>query len=93
MSNLGWKPLSEEHTKASAEILLNRYSVAEFLNKVSEIPGVDQRAISIARTNFQQAFMWLARSCNGSNDPLDPNAVPDAEEKLLLKLSLMENPK
>jgi hypothetical protein len=35
-------------------------TVQAMLDAMKAVPGIDQRALSVARTNFEAGFLWIA---------------------------------
>lgn len=44
------------------EVDLARFALRELIERMMLVGEVDQRCVSQARTNAQQAFMWLEKS-------------------------------
>lgn len=46
--------------------------IANLWLQLKEDPNVDQRALSLARTNFEQGCMWATKAIGRSASPFDP---------------------
>lgn len=40
-------------------------AVKAMLDAIGDIPGADRRAIAVAKTNFETAFLWVANATGG----------------------------
>lgn len=65
----GYRDLTQEEIDSMNEIKALEAKAAELFKKVSNVEGVDHRALAVARTNLQQGFMWFVR---GVAQPADP---------------------
>lgn len=66
----GYRDLTQSEIDAMNSIKALEADTAELFKQVQAIPGVDQRALAIARTELQTAFMWFVR---GVARPADPS--------------------
>lgn len=57
----GYRKLSEEEVALANEVKRMGSYVELLVEKLTSRPGIDQRAIAIARTELQTGFMWLTR--------------------------------
>lgn len=64
----GYRDLSQSEIDAMNSIKLAEQNIGQLFQQVQAIPGVDQRALSIAKTQLQQGFSWFVR---GVAQPLD----------------------
>lgn len=58
----GYRDLSQEEIDLMNEIKAKAKDVGDLFDKLKVIPGIDQRAVSIARTEAQTSFMWAIRA-------------------------------
>ena len=58
----GYRDLTEEEVELIATIKEQGNNLGLALDEIEKLEGVDKRALSIARTNFQTAQMWLIRA-------------------------------
>lgn len=58
----GYRDLSESEIAAMNEIKAKASEVGDLIDKVSKVEGVDQRWLSIAKTDLQKGFMSAVRS-------------------------------
>lgn len=58
----GYRELSQQEIDAMNAIKEVGGNVGFLLDKLKELPGVDQRALAIAKTELQTGFMWAVRS-------------------------------
>jgi hypothetical protein len=65
----GYRDLSQHEIDGINSIKLLEVDTAELFKQVGQIEGVDARLMALAKTNFQQAFMWFVRSIAKPNDP------------------------
>lgn len=57
----GYRKLSEEEIALANEVKRMGSYVELLVEKLTSRPGIDQRAVTIARTELQTGFMWLTR--------------------------------
>lgn len=67
----GYRDLSQSEIDAMNSIKALEADAAELFKQVQAIPGVDQRALAIARTELQTAFMWFVRGVARPADPFN----------------------
>jgi hypothetical protein len=58
----GYRDLTEAEIAAMNELKAKAEEVGALLDKVAQIPGVDQRWFSIGRTDLQKGFMSVVRA-------------------------------
>ena len=58
----GYRDLSQSEIDGMNSIKSLEIDVGELFKQISEIQGVDQRSMSLAKTNLQQGFMWFVRA-------------------------------
>jgi hypothetical protein len=58
----GYRELSEAEIEAMNAIKAMAEVVGEMVAELQSLPGVDHRALSIARTELQTGFMWATRA-------------------------------
>lgn len=58
----GYRKLTEEELTVINSIKSVENFVAEAVKSVAELDGIDQRFVSIAKTDLQKGFMALTRS-------------------------------
>lgn len=58
----GYRDLSQSEIDGMNSIKSLEIDVGELFKQVSEIQGVDQRSMALAKTNLQQGFMWFVRA-------------------------------
>lgn len=64
----GYRVLSDEQKAAVDEIKRLEAKAGELWDRIKAMPGTDPRALAVARTELQTAFMWFVR---GLTRPLD----------------------
>ena len=57
----GYRDLSQEEIDLMNECKALAEKCGEFIEKLAALPELDQRAVSLGRTNLQQGFMWVVR--------------------------------
>ena len=58
----GYRDLSQSEIDGMNSIKSLEVDVGELFKQISEIQGVDQRSMALAKTNLQQGFMWFVRA-------------------------------
>lgn len=58
----GYRRLSEEEIALGNEVKRMGSYVELLIEKLTSRPGIDQRAVAVARTELQTGFMWLTRA-------------------------------
>lgn len=58
----GYRELTQAEIDLMNEVKAKAEEVGALLDKLGATPGLDQRAVSIARTEAQTSFMWAVRS-------------------------------
>lgn len=58
----GYRVLSDQEKAAVDNIKLTEAEVAKLWQSIGTLPEVDRRALVIAKTEFQTAFMWFVRA-------------------------------
>ncbi len=65
----GYRDLSQAEIDGMNSIKALEADAGELFKQIAEIEGVDQRHLSLARTNLQQGFMWFVRAIAKPVDP------------------------
>jgi hypothetical protein len=58
----GYRELTEAEIAAMNEAKAMGNAIGGLLDRMKELPGVDQRALAIARTELQTGIMWAVRA-------------------------------
>ena len=58
----GYRELSQEEIDAMNAIKDNAAKVGKELEALAQMPGIDKRALAIAKTDLQTGFMWAVRA-------------------------------
>lgn len=58
----GYREISQEEIELMNRCKALAEEVGKLINELSATAGTDQRAVAIAKTEAQTAFMWLVRS-------------------------------
>ena len=58
----GYRDLSPEEVEMINAVKESAQATGDLVDLSTQIAGVDQRALSIARTHLQTGFMWLTRA-------------------------------
>ena len=58
----GYRELTAEEIEAMNAVKAVGAQVETLLNSLASVPGVDQRALAIAKTDLQTGFMWAVRA-------------------------------
>ena len=58
----GYRELTAEEIEAMNAVKAVGAQVGTLLNALAAVPGVDQRALAIAKTDLQTGFMWAVRA-------------------------------
>lgn len=65
----GYRDLTQSEIDGMNSIKALEKDTGALWKQVSQIDGVDQRALAIARTELQTAFMWFDRAIAQPADP------------------------
>ena len=65
----GYRDLTQSEIDAMNSIEALEADAAELFKQVKAIDDVDQRALALARTELQTAFMWFVRAVARPADP------------------------
>lgn len=65
----GYRDLTQPEIDAINSIKALEINTASVVSYLKSLPDVDQRAIAIAVTNLQQAYMWLTKAVAKSHNP------------------------
>lgn len=65
----GYRDLNQSEIDGMNSIKALEKDVGALWQQIQKIEGVDQRMLSIARTEMQTAFMWFVRSIAKPADP------------------------
>ena len=57
----GARELSPEEVVAMNEVKAKAVEVGTLISRLQAMPGIDQRAVAIAKTELQTGFMWAVR--------------------------------
>lgn len=58
----GYRELSQEEIDLMNEIKQQGVALGDLITKLQSTSGLDQRAVSIAKTDLQTGIMWAVRS-------------------------------
>lgn len=58
----GYRELSEKEIEGMNAIKAKGNELGQLLEELKQIPGIDQRALAIAKTDLQTGVMWAVRS-------------------------------
>ena len=58
----GYRELSAEEIAAMNEVKAKAVEVGALIQRLQAMPGLDQRAVAIAKTELQTGFMWAVRA-------------------------------
>lgn len=58
----GYRELSQQEINAMNAVKKTAESAGMQLEALGEIPGIDKRALAIAKTELQTGFMWAVRA-------------------------------
>lgn len=58
----GYRELSQQEIDAMNAVKKTAETVSLQLEALAEIPGIDKRALAIAKTELQTGFMWAVRA-------------------------------
>lgn len=58
----GYRELNQEEVDLMNEIKDQGEQLADLMLRLQRNPDLDQRSVSIAKTNLQQGIMWAVRS-------------------------------
>lgn len=58
----GYRDLSADEIAAMNEVKAVAEQVRAVQERIAAMPGIDGRAVAIARTDLQTGFMWLVRA-------------------------------
>ena len=67
----GYRDLSQSEIDGMNSIKALEMDTGELFKQVSEIEGVDQRSLTLAKTKLQEGFMWFVRSIAKPADPFN----------------------
>ena len=68
----GYRDLPQETINQINAVKELEAQIANLWLQLKEDPNVDQRALSLARTNFEQGCMWATKAIGRSASPFDP---------------------
>lgn len=74
----GYNDLSQSEIDAINSIKLAEQDIGQLFQQIKAMPGVDQRAMVLAKTGLQEAFHWFVRAVA---KPLDVYELKLPEEK------------
>ena len=57
----GYRELSAEEIDAMNEVKAKAVEVGALIQRLQALPGLDQRAVAMAKTELQTGFMWAVR--------------------------------
>lgn len=58
----GYRELSQQEIDAMNAVKKTAETVGAQLEALGDIPGIDKRALAIAKTELQTGFMWTVRA-------------------------------
>lgn len=58
----GYGELSQQEIDAMNAVKAKAEEVGQQLDALRDMPGIDQRALAIAKTELQTGFMWAVRA-------------------------------
>ncbi|MNQ81188.1 hypothetical protein D3C85_961970 [compost metagenome] len=58
----GYRDLSQPEVDAMNSIKLAEQDIGQLWQQIKAIPGVDQRALALAKTGLQESFHWFIRA-------------------------------
>jgi len=67
----GYRDLTQSEIDAMNSIKALETDTAKLWQQVREVEGVDQRALALAKTELQTAFMWFVRAVARPASPFD----------------------
>ncbi|QEM41089.1 hypothetical protein HYP85_gp078 [Pseudomonas phage Zuri] len=70
----GYRDLSQAEIDGMNSIKAAETDIGQLWQQISQIQGVDQRMLAIAKTELQTAFMWFVRAIA---QPADAFKAPD----------------
>lgn len=53
------------HAKAMERIAAAANAINAAVNALREMPGIDQRSLAVARTQFETSLLWLSAAASG----------------------------
>ena len=65
----GYRDLSQSEIDGMNSIKALEVDTGHLFKQISEIEGVDPRALALAKTKLQEGFMWFVRSIAKPADP------------------------
>lgn len=68
----GYRDLSQSEIDGINSVKALEADAAQLVAQLRALPGIDNRAVSLAVTNLQQASMWLTKAIARSTDPFFP---------------------
>lgn len=57
----GYRELSAEEIAVMNEVKAKAVEVGALIQRLQSMPGLDQRAVALAKTELQTGFMWAVR--------------------------------
>lgn len=67
----GYRDLSQSEIDGMNSIKALEVDTGELFKQITEIDGVDQRSLALAKTKLQEGFMWFVRSIAKPADPFN----------------------
>ena len=58
----GYRELSQQEIDGMNAIKAKGSEIGTLIEQLKELPGIDQRALAIAKTELQTGLMWAVRS-------------------------------
>lgn len=65
----GYRDLDQTEIDGMNSIKALEADTGDLFKQISNIPGVDQRNLELAKANLQQGFMWFVRAIAKPADP------------------------
>lgn len=67
----GYRDLAQSEIDGMNSIKALEVDTGELFKQITEIDGVDQRSLALAKTKLQEGFMWFVRSIAKPADPFN----------------------
>lgn len=67
----GYRDLSQSEIDGMNSIKALEVNTGELFKQISQIEGIDQRSLALAKTKLQEGFMWFVRSIAKPADPFN----------------------
>jgi len=67
----GYRDFNQQELDTINSVKAAEADIAELWKQIKAVPGVDQRALAVAKTHLQDAFSWMVRSVAKPEDPFE----------------------